>query len=153
MNLFFFTLKKIKVQLIYSIVPISAIQPRNPVIHIHTFFFSYYLPSWSISRAWIEFPVLYSGTSLLIHSKWESESCFFFSPVFLEPHLQHMEVPRLGVKLELQLRAYATATATIDAIRLCNLYHSSQQHQILNPLSEVRDRTCVLMVTSWVRYH
>ena len=29
---------------------------------------------------------------------------------FLGPHLRHMEVPRLGVKLELQLLAYATAT-------------------------------------------
>ena len=30
---------------------------------------------------------------------------------FLELYLRHMEVPRLGVKLELQLPAYATATA------------------------------------------
>ena len=34
---------------------------------------------------------------------------FFF---FLGPHLWHMEVPRLGVKLELQLPAYTTATAS-----------------------------------------
>ena len=43
---------------------------------------------------------------------------FFFSG----PHLQHVEVPRLGVE--------------------------SEQCQILNPLSEVRDRTCNLMVPS-----
>ena len=36
----------------------------------------------------------------------------FFSFVFLGPHLQHMEVPRLGVELELQLLAYTTATGT-----------------------------------------
>ena len=35
-------------------------------------------------------------------------SLFFF----LGRHLQHMEVPRLGVKSELQLPAYAAATAT-----------------------------------------
>ena len=29
---------------------------------------------------------------------------FFFSFFFLQPHLQHMEVPGLGVELELQLR-------------------------------------------------
>ena len=29
---------------------------------------------------------------------------FFFSFFLLGPHLQHMEVPRLGVQLELQLR-------------------------------------------------
>ena len=34
--------------------------------------------------------------------------------VFLGPHLQHMEVPRLGVKSELQLPAYASATAMLD---------------------------------------
>ena len=33
-------------------------------------------------------------------------------PPFLGPLLQHMEVPRLGVKLELQLPAFATAAAT-----------------------------------------
>ena len=32
---------------------------------------------------------------------------------FLGLHPQHMEVPRLGVQLELQLLAYATATTTI----------------------------------------
>ena len=31
---------------------------------------------------------------------------------FLGLHSQHMEVPRLGVELELQLPAYTTATAT-----------------------------------------
>ena len=30
---------------------------------------------------------------------------------FLGSYLRHMEVPRLGVKLELQLPAYTTATA------------------------------------------
>ena len=49
-----------------------------------------------------------------------------------------MEVPRLGVELELQLLVYATATAMWDP-SLCNLHHSSQQCQILNPLSEARD--------------
>ena len=45
---------------------------------------------------------------------------------FLGPHLWHMEIPRLGVKSELQLLAYAIATA---------------MHWILNPLSEAGDRT------------
>ena len=34
--------------------------------------------------------------------------------VFLGLHPRHMEVPRLGVKLEPQLLAYATAVATPD---------------------------------------
>ena len=37
---------------------------------------------------------------------------FFFKRIFLGPHLQPMNVPKLGVKSELQLPAYATATAT-----------------------------------------
>jgi len=50
-----------------------------------------------------------------------------------------MEVPRLGVKLELQLPAYTTGAATQDLSHVCNLLHRSQQHQILNPLNEARD--------------
>ena len=63
-----------------------------------------------------------------------------------------MEFPRLGVELELQLLAYTTATAMQDLSHVYNLHHSSQQHQILNPVSEARDRTCVLMDTSQVLY-
>ena len=48
---------------------------------------------------------------------------------------------RLGVELELQLLAYATATATQDTSRVCDLHHSSQKHQILNTLSKARDGT------------
>ena len=64
-----------------------------------------------------------------------------------------MEVPRLGVESELHLLAYTTATATPDLSHICNLHHSSQQHRILNPLSEARDRTYNLMVPSWIRFH
>ena len=63
-----------------------------------------------------------------------------------------MEVPRLGVKSELQLPVYTTATATQDPSQVCDLHHSSQQHQILNSLSEARDGTCILMDTSRVCY-
>jgi len=63
-----------------------------------------------------------------------------------------MEVPRLGVKSELLLPAYATATATQDPSHVCDLHHSSCHHQILNPLSEARDQTHILMDTSQVHY-
>ena len=53
-------------------------------------------------------------------------------PPFLWPHVQHMEVPRLGVKLELQLLGFTIATATRDPSCVCNLHHSSGQCQILN---------------------
>ena len=71
--------------------------------------------------------------------------------VFLGPHLEHMEFPRLGVKLEPQLLTYPTATATWDLSHVCDLRHTSWQCQILNSLSEASDRTLVLMDTSRVR--
>ena len=61
-----------------------------------------------------------------------------------------MEVPRLGVQSELEPPAYATATATPYPSLVCDLHHSSQQRQILIPLSEARDGTCVLVDASWV---
>ena len=73
--------------------------------------------------------------------------CFL---VFLEPYQQHMEVPK-GVKLELQLPAYITTTATLHVplqSLICDLCCSFHQRQILNPLSEARDRTCIFMDNS-----
>ena len=63
----------------------------------------------------------------------------------------HMEVARLGVKLELQLQVYATATARPDLSCVWDLHHSSQKCWIFNPLSEARDRTHILMESSPVR--
>ena len=48
-----------------------------------------------------------------------------------------MAVPRLGIELELQLQAYTTATAT----------QIQAASAIVNPLSEARDRTRILMDT------
>ena len=55
---------------------------------------------------------------------------FFFR--LLGPHLRRMEVPRLGVQLELQLPASttATATATQDPSCVCELRHSSWQMRL-----------------------
>ena len=64
----------------------------------------------------------------------------FISFFFLGLHLWHIEVPRLGVELEPQLPAYTTATAMPDP------------SLVINPLSEARDQTCILMDTGWVRY-
>ena len=44
-----------------------------------------------------------------------------------------MEAPRLGVELELQPLAYATATARPSLSCVCDLHHSSRHPQILNP--------------------
>ena len=52
-----------------------------------------------------------------------------------------MEIPRLGLELELKVPAYATATTTVtpDLSSVCDLHHGSWQCQILDPLSEARD--------------
>ena len=49
---------------------------------------------------------------------------FYFS-WFLGPYCRYMEVPGLGVKMELQLSAYATATALQDPSQVCDVHHSS----------------------------
>ena len=62
----------------------------------------------------------------------------FFS-FFLWLHLQHMEIPGLGIESELQLQTYTTAMVTLDPSPICHLHLSLQQCQILNPLQEARD--------------
>ena len=59
-----------------------------------------------------------------------------------------MEVPRLGVELELQLPACATASTTPDLSCIYDLCLSLQQQQILNPLSEAKDQTHILRETT-----
>ena len=91
------------------------------------------------------------SVSVFHHLGWFYYLMFYiYICYFLEPYLQHMEVPRPGVKL--QLSVYTTPMATQDLDLICDLHYSSQQHWILNPLSKARDWTCLLMDTSQVRY-
>ena len=100
--------------------------------------------NWSRIRMWKKSESIYClGQKLRICFKrvfsedqpgWNRT--FFFFPLLLGLHLWHMEVPRLEGELELQLPAYATATATPDLSCICDLHHSSQQHRVPNPLSE-----------------
>ena len=76
--------------------------------------------------------------------------CVYVCVCVLGLHPGHIEIPRLEVESELQLPAYITATATEDPSCICDLYHSSQQCWIYNPLSEDTDWTCSLMVPSQV---
>ena len=50
-----------------------------------------------------------------------------------------MEVPKLGIELELQLQAFAATTEMQDRSRVGDKHYSSWERQILNPLSEARD--------------
>ena len=125
----------------------------SKAIQLYIYIFFHILLYYGLSQN-IEYPVLYSRTSLLIHSIF---FYFFFVflllllLLFLGPLPRHMEVPRLGVELELQPPAFARATAVQDPSRVCNLHHSSRQRRIVNPLSKGRDRTRNLMVPSRIR--
>ena len=63
-----------------------------------------------------------------------------------------MDVPGLGVELELQLPPRTTATATPDLSLVCDLHRSSWERWIPNPLSRARDQTSILMDTSWIHF-
>ena len=87
-----------------------------------------------------------NGPVAINEGETTTKNPFFFS--FLGPYPQHMEVPRQGVESELSSPTYATATATWYPSCVCD--HGSRQRWILNPLSEARDQTCVLMDASQV---
>ena len=69
--------------------------------------------SHMVVRAFVSPPITSSGA---VEEGYRSPipNPLQFVCLFLWPHLQHMEVLRLGVKLELQLPACTTATATPD---------------------------------------
>ena len=71
---------------------------------------------------------------------------FFF--LFLWPHPWQKEVPKLGIKLELQLKAYATVRATLELSHICDIYCGFQQYWILNQSSKAKDQTCILTETT-----
>ena len=62
-----------------------------------------------------------------------------------------MEVPRLGVKSELQLPVYATEQ---HRIRAASAAYATAHGDAgpLNPVSKARDQTCVFMDTIWIHY-
>ena len=72
---------------------------------------------------------------------------FTFLKKCLWPHPPYMEVPSLGIKLELQLLACATATATPYPSHICDLHPSLQQGRILNPLSQAGNQTLIFANT------
>ena len=68
-----------------------------------------------------------------------------------------MGVPRPGVKSEPQQCGMWSVSATYTTamwyvIRICNLHHTSWQHQLPDPLSKTRDWTHTLMDISRVCY-
>ena len=77
-------------------------------------------------------------------------SLSFFLFCFLGAHSGHMEVPRLGVELELQLSAYTTQQQ-LEIPAVSATYTTAHSNAgSFNPLSEARDPTYVFMDPSQV---
>ena len=104
---------------------------------------------------WSAIPASFVEKTIL--SQWnflwpfQSELFIFF---FLGLNSRHLEVPRVGVELELQLPVYATATAAYDLSLICDLHHNSQQGQILIHwrMFEARHQTLIPMTISQVHF-
>ena len=86
----------------------------------------------TLSRIQVSSDVNFLGDWLLCISVNKMKTITDLIFLFLGPHGQHTEVPRLGVKLELQLPTYTTATATQDPSHAFDPHHSSRQRQTLN---------------------
>ena len=92
------------------------------------------------------------------HSRMAYKEAFFFFFlsffVFLGPYLRHMEVPKLGVKLELQLPAYATTTATPDLHTAASSTYTTA-HCNARSLTHwaVQGSNCILMDISQIHFH
>ena len=84
----------------------------------------------------------------LLYSK-VTQSLYYFFYFFRATPMAYGS-SQVGVESELQLLATATAIATWDPSCICD--HSTQQYRILNPLSEARNGTHILMHTSQVCY-
>ena len=112
-----------------------------------------------LSHFWKNYQTLFhSGCTIYISTnsaQWFQNPCIFSNTCyfpflflffcFLGLHPRHMKVPRLEVKLKLQLLVYTTATAMWDPSCICDLHHSSWQCWIPNPLRKARDQTRILM--------
>ena len=83
--------------------------------------------------------------SNLVKSQIGTSTRWFFFFCLLGPH-----PPHIRVQSELQLLAYARATAMQDPSHICSLHNTSWQCWILNPLSEAREQTRILMDASQV---
>ena len=126
--------------------------PVSLTIRLFLFYFYWSIVDWQCcvnfccSAKWFSYTHTnthtHTHTHILLHILFHYGFFVCFLLWFLGMHYWHVEVPRLGFQLELQLPSYTTATAMPDLSHVCD-HHSSQQH--LNLLSRTRDRIHILM--------
>ena len=96
---------------------------------------------------------LFSGKCLLISWPYHTrriKSTFFFFVFFRASSAAYGSSQAKGW---IGAAAARLCHSHSNTCRTCHLHHSSWQHWILNPLREARDRTHVLMDTSWFHDH
>ena len=102
-------------------------------------------PLWPITDLLSNLQIFFINS----HSSRTGFFFFFFLAFSTEPTAYGRSQARGGMRAA----ARATATATPGPSLVCDLHHSSLHCWILNPLSEARDQTSILMDTSRVGYH
>ena len=111
--------------------------------------FLYHAILWYLSfSVWLTSLIMINSGFILVAA---NGICLFVC--FLGLHSWCTEVPRPGLESELQLLAYGTATAMQEPRHIWDLYHSSWQHQLPDPLREARDGTCILVYTIQIHFH
>ena len=122
---------------------------------------SYYIPSNlenktkqnKMNLIWFSWAVRYLYSEL---KKWFDyvpivrDFFFFFfraAPWYME------EVPRLGVRATAAGLCHSHSNSNVGSEPRLWLTPQLTAHWILNPLSETRDRTHILIDTTWIRFH
>ena len=77
---------------------------------------------------------------------------FFFFGLFRAVHVAYAGSQARGWIAAIAL-VYTTAITMPDLSCICDLHHSSWQRWILNPLSEAKDWTCILMDICQICFH
>ena len=97
---------------------------------------------WSRVNKWAVFGMRKEPDQIGSYRACQEFVCLFFAL---------RATPRAYGSSQTRGRIGATA-AGLHHSCICHLHHNSWQCRILNPLSGARDRTCILMDTSWTGY-
>ena len=141
-------------------MPISAVQHRDPVIRIYAFFFSYY-PLWPIHNLTLRWKFRMVVNVVVQSRRKLGGYCnlhlsflpFFFFFLLRAMHATYGNSQARGRIGPAAAGLHHSHSNTGSKLHICDLHHSSWQHQILNPLSKTRDRNPILMDASRVRHH
>jgi len=134
---------------------------NNIILRMNMQMYVYYAKTYrSTLEQGLNCTVLYVDFSqqtffLLYRSLSVGKSFFFLSFFFFFVFFRAAPMAYGSCQARGQIRAAAASlyrSATWDLNCVCDLHHNSQQCQILNPLSEARDWTHILMNTSQVHY-